>query len=318
MYIVLVVLVLCLLFTLRILILHPSLGEKVYLPRYEGPVRNDDSVFVSVASYRDSECTNTLRDMYEKATFPEKVFVGLVEQNKHYDKQCELRHHPNVRHLYLRYNQARGPCYARYLATCLYRGESFFFQIDSHTKFNQGWDVELIKMIREMPSNTVVSNYPVSWEDRGNPKVPHFPTVRRHGPYYAFNPVYSNMKTKYEKHLGSSGCMLFMRGGVLKKVPFDSELDWVFDGEEFLYSARLYTYGYDFYRPTKNVVYHFFGRKDHPKFWNDLRAFRKRSDPVKTVHDRTLNPPEGYFGNERTLKSYTDLLESKVDEKKSK
>ena len=174
-------------------------------------------------------------------------------------------------------------------------------------------------MIREMPSNAVVSNYPVSWEDRGNPDVPHFPTVRRHGPYYAFNPVYSkNMRTKHEKHLGSSGCMLFMRGHVVKRVPFDPELDWVFDGEEFLYSARLYTHGYDFYRPTKNVVYHFFGRKNCPKFWNDLHVFRSRADPVRTVHDRMLNPPDGYFGAERTLKSYTDLLESKVDEKKSK
>lgn len=298
--------------------LNVRLGKKVYLRQYSGPVRDDDTIFVSVASYRDSECTNTLRDMYEKAEFPEKVFVGLVEQNKHHDKPCTFRH-DNVRRLGLRYNQARGPCYARYLASCLYRGESFFFQIDSHTKFDHGWDVELIRMIREMPSNAVISNYPVSWEDRGNPKVPHFPTVRRHGPYYAFNPVYTqNMHIKHEKHLGSSGCMLFMRGHVVKRVPFDPELDWVFDGEEFLYSARLYTHGYDFYRPTKNVVYHFFGRQNCPKFWNDLGDFRRRADPVQTVHDRMLKPPDRYFGTERTLKSYTDLLESKVVEKKSK
>lgn len=295
--------------------LNTRLGPKVYLQRYTGPVRNDSSIFVSVASYRDSNCEQTIRDMYTKAANPGRVFVGLVEQNKHFDKFNTFKH-DNIRTLSLRYNQARGPCYARYLASCLYKGETFFFQIDSHTKFDQDWDKHLIEMLEEMPDNAVVSNYPVSWTDRGTTKVPHFPTVRRYGPYYAFNPVYSKMKSKHEKHLGSSGCMLFMRGRTLLEVPFDSELDWVFDGEEFLYSARLYTHGYDFYRPTKNVVYHYFGRPNSPKFWTDLKDFRQKATPTKTVHDRMLNPPEGYFGDKRTLKSYTDLLEKNIFQKK--
>jgi [Skp1-protein]-hydroxyproline N-acetylglucosaminyltransferase len=297
--------------------MHPRLGKKIYMDKYTGPVRDDDSIFVSVASYRDSECSNTLRDLFEKASRPERVFVGLVEQNKHFDKQCEVdsKYSNNVRRIRLRYNQARGPCYARYLASCLYQGETFFFQIDSHTKFDHNWDTDLIAMIREMPSNAVISNYPVSWSERGTPKVPQFPTVRRFGPYYAFNPVYSDMNTKHEQHLGSSGCMLFMHGRALVQVPFDPELDWVFDGEEFLYSARLYTYGYDFYRPTKNVVYHFFGREGCPKFWDDLRSFRSKQDITKPVHDRMLNPPTQYFGNERTFQSYMDKLEKHVNDK---
>lgn len=306
-----VLFLLCLLFVRWAL--NPRLGKKMYMERYRGPVRNDDSIFVSVASYRDSECTYTLKDMFEKADRPERVFVGLVEQNKHFDKKCEIDlYSNNVRRIHLRYNQARGPCYARYLASCLYRGETFFFQIDSHTKFDPGWDTDLIQMIRDMPENAVVSNYPVSWEDRGNPKVPYFPTVRRYGPYYAFNPVYSDSTEKHQTHLGSSGCMLFMHGRALMQVPFDPELDWVFDGEEFLYSARLYTYGYDFYRPTKNVVYHYFGRPNCPKFWDDLKAFRDLSNPTETVHNRMLNPPHGYFGPNRTLRSYTDMLEKHV------
>jgi len=43
--------------------------------------RSDDSIFVSVASYRDEYCPQTLVDMYEKAANPEKLFVGLVQQN---------------------------------------------------------------------------------------------------------------------------------------------------------------------------------------------------------------------------------------------
>jgi len=291
------------------------LGEKVYLPRYNGPVREDKSIFVSVASYRDVECTNTLKDMYEKASFPGRVFVGLVQQNKSGDQQCAFSHE-NIHKLKLDYTQARGPCYARYLASCLYKGESYFFQIDSHTKFNHGWDTDLVEMLEGLPSkNAVISNYPVSWSDKENTKVPHFKSTKRYGKYYTYNPVFSSMKTKHETHLGSSGCMLFMRGEVLKQVYFDSELDWVFDGEEFLYSARLYTYGYDFYRPTKNVVYHFFGRKGHPKFWDDLKSHRNAARPKETVEDRMQNPPPGYFGTVRDLKSYTDLLEKSLKKK---
>ncbi|CAN0481522.1 unnamed protein product, partial [Laminaria digitata] len=43
-------------------------------------VREDKSVFVSVASYRDENCPKTLEEMYSKAARPELLFVGLVQQ----------------------------------------------------------------------------------------------------------------------------------------------------------------------------------------------------------------------------------------------
>ena len=39
-----------------------------------------DSIFVSIASYRDAECHKTIADLYRKAAFPERVFVGAVDQ----------------------------------------------------------------------------------------------------------------------------------------------------------------------------------------------------------------------------------------------
>lgn len=43
-------------------------------------VRDDYSIFVSVASYRDDNCPKTLTEMYSKAAHPERLFVGLVQQ----------------------------------------------------------------------------------------------------------------------------------------------------------------------------------------------------------------------------------------------
>lgn len=43
-------------------------------------VRDDDSIFVSIASYRDENCPKTLEEMYSKASRPDNLFVGLVQQ----------------------------------------------------------------------------------------------------------------------------------------------------------------------------------------------------------------------------------------------
>jgi len=58
--------------------------DQQYLRRM--PSRRDDgSIFLSIATYRDENCLNTIRWAYEKAQHPEKLFVGLVQQNCHHN-----------------------------------------------------------------------------------------------------------------------------------------------------------------------------------------------------------------------------------------
>jgi len=62
------------------------------------PIRDDDSIYVSVASYRliapsfdlfffvilvgrDEYCPDTLASLYKQASHPDKIFIGLVQQN---------------------------------------------------------------------------------------------------------------------------------------------------------------------------------------------------------------------------------------------
>ena len=40
-----------------------------------------NTIFVSIASYRDNVCTKTLQSLYEMADDPKRVFVGLCQQN---------------------------------------------------------------------------------------------------------------------------------------------------------------------------------------------------------------------------------------------
>jgi hypothetical protein len=47
---------------------------------------------------------------------------------------------------------------------------------------------------------------------------------------------------------------------VLIDVPFDPKLDMLFVGEEILYSARLWTKGWDMFAPDMNLVWHHYNR----------------------------------------------------------
>ena len=114
----------------------------------------ENTVFVSVASYRDKICPTTLESIYQNAAHPKKIFVGICQQNDAGDVDCievglqNMRQYKNqVRVLRLRYNEAKGPTYARFLCSTLYNGEEYYLQIDSHCKFVKDWDIQLIFFI---------------------------------------------------------------------------------------------------------------------------------------------------------------------------
>jgi hypothetical protein len=56
--------------------------DREYLRRMP-PRRDDGSIFLSLATYRDENCLNTVSQAYKKAKNPDKLFIGLVQQNCH-------------------------------------------------------------------------------------------------------------------------------------------------------------------------------------------------------------------------------------------
>jgi hypothetical protein len=56
--------------------------DREYLQRMP-PRRDDGSIFLSLATYRDENCLNTVKGAFAKAKNPEKLFVGMVQQNCH-------------------------------------------------------------------------------------------------------------------------------------------------------------------------------------------------------------------------------------------
>jgi Glycosyltransferase (GlcNAc) len=100
---------------------------------------NRPRIFVSIPSYRDRECQWTLRDMFERARHPERVFAGVCWQSvPEEDHDCFLlRSSPTqVRTIEFHALEARGLGWARAKAQSLWQGEKYSFQIDSPMRFS--------------------------------------------------------------------------------------------------------------------------------------------------------------------------------------
>jgi hypothetical protein len=137
-----------------------------------------DTIFVSIASYRDEVCHTTLGSIYSMASKPQNVYCGVVQQNDDsVDDDClfgpsnntGLIVKENVTMMRIKHYEAKGPCWARYLASTLWSGQEYFLQIDSHSKFVQDWDIKCISMMKRLNKRgipkAVISHYPKSIDE---------------------------------------------------------------------------------------------------------------------------------------------------------
>ena len=154
--------------------------------------RQDNSIFVSLGTYRDPFCPMTIKSLYENARHPEKLYVGLFQQNcfgprcrtgvlkggivedagpdlNCYTEFCNspegIRSNAcknnHVRLFNVNESESLGPYMARYLGAKFYQGEQYYLQIDSHSEFIPDWDYHLIKMVTDAPAEKpVISTYP--------------------------------------------------------------------------------------------------------------------------------------------------------------
>jgi len=104
-------------------------------------VHQSNKIFVSIASYRDDQCIDTLKNIVEQADYPENLNVVICQQNSITDKDCvswcTFNKHKacksyNIERL--NYTEARGPTYARWRIQQKWSGEEYFLQVDAHTR----------------------------------------------------------------------------------------------------------------------------------------------------------------------------------------
>ena len=264
-------------------------------------------IFVSIASYRDDECKDTVYEMFERARYPDNVAVGVVQQNKSKRDggvkedcfescaKCKARKdRGQIRVLSYDFREARGPCFARYKASTLWRGEEWYLQIDSHMKFEDGWDVTMLnELARTNDPMAVLGGYPPTEaqmdaiKDKNYTETPvmcsgsfnkdGIPEMKA-----SIVPVPPDKMPLPIPFVGAG--MMCFPGRALFEVPFDPYLAFLFFGEEITFSARLWTHGYNFYAPARPFCSHHYERGGKPKFWDDLKDFERcRGLAVKRI-----------------------------------
>jgi len=317
-----------------ILHMESSLAESELQP-FENELKHG-TIFVSIPSYRDPECSKTLADCFDKAKYPGRVFVGVCQQNEVTDEDClasvTAQHFlPNIRVLRISADEARGPVYARALIEQnLYRDESYYMLIDSHTLFVPGWDEECIKQLALCNSmKPVLTCYPAEYDIKTRQMPVHqnatFLKFRDFHPRIGFtqqDPVrYKFPPPRPQPSLLWGAGFSFTLGEVIKTVPYDINLQYVFLGEEISMAARLWTSGYDLFAPMTNIVFHHSSRVYRPVFWekfykkngkslvpDEVREERKRLEAQGNARIHSLLtgaiPPgsdQWGLGTERTL-----------------
>lgn len=273
------------------------------------------TIFISVASYRDSECTNTVNSIFEQAKYPERIFVGICQQNNKKDPDCsdvKQKYLNNVRIIRFNETEAKGPTYARYICSKLYHNEDYYMQIDSHTRFVKDYDEILIGMLP--PEKTVLTTYPNDWltMNKGN-DVSILCNPKYENEIISFGGLLvSPPKEPTESAFCTAG-FFFTYGVFLQEVPFDGNLDYLFLGEEILFTVRLWTNGWNFLSPNRRICYHFYTRNDQPKYWENPKYGiyqPKTFEKVRYLLGLTDKKPgelivnEFGLGNKRTLDDY--------------
>lgn len=228
------------------------------------------SIFVSIAAYRDAECGPTIRDMLAKADEPGRISIGLVWQSvPEFDDTIRPTWDPeaDVRIIDIDARQSKGVCWARNLCQALLRDEAYYLQIDSHMRFVTSWDSALLAMLDQCPGEkSILTTYPPGYEPPDRLGTPDLVTMRAR----SFNQEGAlslqgfvlrsegELEAPMEQFVCAAG-FLFGPAALVRDAPYDPHL--YFHGEEITLSARLWTRGWNFFTPSKAVIYHWYNTK---------------------------------------------------------
>ena len=236
-------------------------------------------IFVQIASYRDPELLPTIRDCINKSKYPENLTFGICWQRDENESMSEFENDSRFKVLDYHWSKSKGLCWARSEIQKLWEGEEYTLQLDSHHRFLQDWDVELIEMMKLTGSEKpILTSYAGMYRPSDNTllNVEPYKMVASNftpGGTILFRPnTIENWQT-LEKPIPArfvSGHFFFTIGKHCEEYKYDPNI--YFAGDEISLSIRSYTLGYDLFHPHKTVVWHEYTREGRTKHWTDFNT----------------------------------------------
>ena len=309
--------------------------------KFKRPINKDNKIFVNIASYRDPECCNTINNLIKNCSNIKNLRIVVCEQNE-IDDISAITNNENfsdiIEIIKLKASDAKGPTYARFLIQQCYNNEEFYLQIDSHTLFENNWDLKLIDSLNKLENKSCITQYLPEYNLKSNTiksySIRNGLYVNEISPIDGFTRITSDfVKNNNDNNLffdakGWSGCFSFSRGDICIDAPIDPLTPELFFGEEMDIFLRLYTRGWNFYSPNFPIAYTIFDRSYRNTFWkkksynkkltllsrlrvhyrlNTLPNFYKHK--IKNLYPNLINYIDDYLlGNERTLEDFENLI----------
>lgn len=258
-----------------------------------------ETIYASIASYRDPECSETVVDLFARAEFPQRIRLAILDQIADGDTPCQVpvEYKDQVDVFTLDAKYAVGPVFARHLAHRFYRGEYFAMQIDSHVRFTEHWDTDIIQQWKSARNEMAVLSTYLS-DIIGSIDQQTHKSLHQGRPIMCVSDYEGNGASKHLRHgqqpEGPPGIhgeptlhpfwaagFSFARGHFVIQVPYDQYLPMVFQGEEISIGLRGFTYGYDYYAAERSVCFHMYAVKENkerrqkiPLFWENSKLYR--------------------------------------------
>ena len=297
---------------------------------------HNNKIFVQIASYRDNELVSTIKDCLAKARYPDRLRFGICWQHDENENLKKYDKDERFRIIDCMWHQSKGVCWARHKIQKLYKGEKYTLQLDSHHRFSQDWDEQLIGMMEQTGSekpiitacapqyfsekwvpgsdgprdkditpNKIVSN---SFTSSGMIQLQSCP----------INNWQTLLKPLRARFLSCH--FFFTLGDHCIECQYDPLL--YFSEQEMNMTLRSYTMGYDLFHPHKSPVWHEYERSCKPKHWDDHsdhlvqekktditwneRALRStnRLQQLLLPEEKFINLGEYGLGSARSLEDY--------------
>ena len=250
-------------------------------------------IFVQIASYRDPELIPTIKDCIAKAKYPENLTFGICWQHSTDDKWDTLDEYandPTFTIMDVPWNESKGLCWARHHIQKMWKGEEYTMQLDSHHRFLQNWDEELIEMMKMTGSEKpIITAYAGMYDPKEN-------KILNVEPYKMVPSNFTESGTiLFRPHLIEnyqeltspiparfvSGHFFFTIGKHCEEYKYDPNI--YFAGDEISLSLRSYTLGYDLFHPHKTIIWHEYTREGRTKHWTDFETTNVEKGLVEKV-----------------------------------
>lgn len=250
----------------------------------------NEKIFVQIASYRDPELLPTIRDCINKAKHPENLTFGICWQRDETESMEEFTDDERFTILDYHWSKSKGLCWARSEIQKLWKGEEYTLQLDSHHRFLQNWDEELITMMRQTGSEKpILTSYAGTYSPKNN-QLLNIEPYRMVADKFTSSgtilfmpsiiPNWGELTAPIPARF-VSGHYFFTIGKHCEEYKYDPNL--YFAGDEISLSIRSFTLGYDLFHPHKTIVWHEYTREGRTKHWTDFNNQNKDQGIVDSL-----------------------------------